>query len=187
MGGLQRSGLEPIDGPLRHRKLCRRCPSDLDVRSDRDRCRGSCRAQPPRAECRRDQETDSLEPDDRTHAATVERDSCGPDVERLMFAERSLSAFFQRASRPFAMNARTGGGPGHPISSGGRERAVLAHLLPRDNHPRPAKVLTDEVWGEEPPDTVRSALDLRLTSSEGAWGREDRREPSGCRLWAEPA
>jgi DNA-binding SARP family transcriptional activator/WD40 repeat protein len=49
------------------------------------------------------------------------------------------------------------GGP--PIALGGpKQRAVLAHLLLRANHLVPTEVLIDEVWGEEPPETVRNAL-----------------------------
>jgi len=48
---------------------------------------------------------------------------------------------------------------GGPVALGGpKQRAVLAHLLLRANHLVPAEVLIDEVWGEEPPDTARNAL-----------------------------
>jgi DNA-binding SARP family transcriptional activator/WD40 repeat protein len=46
-----------------------------------------------------------------------------------------------------------------PIPLGGpKQRAVLAHLLLRANHLVPTEVLIDEVWGEQPPETARNAL-----------------------------
>ena len=45
------------------------------------------------------------------------------------------------------------------ISLGGpRQRAVLAHLLLRANNLVPTEVLIDEVWGDEPPEAARNAL-----------------------------
>ncbi|MCI0634612.1 MAG: protein kinase [Actinobacteria bacterium] len=45
------------------------------------------------------------------------------------------------------------------ISLGGpRQRAVLAHLLLRANYLVPTEVLIDEVWGDEPPESARNAL-----------------------------
>jgi len=46
-----------------------------------------------------------------------------------------------------------------PLSLGGRkQRLVLAHLILRANDVVSTDVLIDEVWGEEPPDSVRSTL-----------------------------
>ncbi len=46
-----------------------------------------------------------------------------------------------------------------PLSLGGkRQRLVLAHLMIRSNEVVPTDVLIDEVWGDEPPDSVRSTL-----------------------------
>ena len=45
------------------------------------------------------------------------------------------------------------------VSLGGpRQRAVLAHLLLRANNLVPTEVLIDEVWGDEPPEAARNAL-----------------------------
>ena len=41
---------------------------------------------------------------------------------------------------------------------GPKQRLVLAHLLLRANQVVPADRLIDQVWGEEPPDAARSAL-----------------------------
>src|SRR5215207_7170919 len=49
-------------------------------------------------------------------------------------------------------------GNGSITLGGPKQRAVLAHLLLRANHLVPADVLIDEVWGEEPPETARNAL-----------------------------
>ena len=46
-----------------------------------------------------------------------------------------------------------------PLPLGGRrQRLVLAHLLIRANDMVPTDVLIDEVWGDEPPESVRSTL-----------------------------
>ncbi len=46
-----------------------------------------------------------------------------------------------------------------PLPLGGRrQRLVLAHLVIRANDVVPTDVLIDEVWGDEPPDSVRSTL-----------------------------
>ena len=63
---------------------------------------------------------------------------------------------------------------GHgPIPLGGpKQRAVLAHLLLRANHLVPTDVLIDEVWGEEPPETVRNALQSYASHLRKALGAE---------------
>ena len=75
------------------------------------------------------------------------------------------------------------------IALGGRkQRAVLAHLLVRANHLVPTEVLIDEVWGEEPPETARNALQSYASHLRKALGAE-RLEGSraGYRLRAEPS
>jgi WD40 repeat protein/DNA-binding SARP family transcriptional activator len=75
------------------------------------------------------------------------------------------------------------------ISLGGpKQRAVLAHLLLRANHLVPTDVLIDEVWGEEPPETARNALQSYASHLRKALGPE-RLEGSraGYRLRAEPS
>ena len=60
-----------------------------------------------------------------------------------------------------------------PIALGGpKQRAVLAHLLLRANHLVPTDVLIDEVWGEEPPETVRNALQSYASHLRKALGAE---------------
>ena len=60
-----------------------------------------------------------------------------------------------------------------PIPLGGpKQRAVLAHLLLRANHLVPTDVLIDEVWGEEPPETVRNALQSYASHLRKALGAE---------------
>jgi DNA-binding SARP family transcriptional activator len=76
-----------------------------------------------------------------------------------------------------------------PIPIGGpKQRAVLAHLLLRANHLVPTDVLIDQVWGEEPPETVRNALQTYASHLRKALGPE-RLEGSraGYILRAEPA
>ena len=78
---------------------------------------------------------------------------------------------------------------GGPIPLGGpKQRAVLAHLLLRANHLVPTDVLIDEVWGEEPPETVRNALQSYASHLRKALGAE-RLEGSraGYVLRAEPS
>ena len=41
---------------------------------------------------------------------------------------------------------------------GPKQRAVLAHLILRANHPVPVELLIDGLWGEEPPETAKSTL-----------------------------
>jgi DNA-binding SARP family transcriptional activator/WD40 repeat protein len=60
-----------------------------------------------------------------------------------------------------------------PIALGGpKQRAVLAHLLLRANHLVPTEVLIDEVWGEDPPETVRNALQSYASHLRKALGAE---------------
>ena len=62
---------------------------------------------------------------------------------------------------------------GGPVALGGpKQRAVLAHLLLRANHLVPAEVLIDEVWGEEPPDTARNAVQSYASHLRKALGPE---------------
>ena len=71
-----------------------------------------------------------------------------------------------------------------PLSLGGRkQRLVLAHLVVRANSLVPTDVLIDEVWGEEPPDSVRSTLQGYVSHLRRAIGA-DRLEgrPSGYEL-----
>jgi DNA-binding SARP family transcriptional activator/WD40 repeat protein len=78
---------------------------------------------------------------------------------------------------------------GGPIALGGpKQRAVLAQLLLRANHLVPTDVLIDEVWGEEPPETVRNALQSYASHLRKALGAE-RLEGSraGYLLKAEPS
>jgi WD40 repeat protein/DNA-binding SARP family transcriptional activator len=49
-------------------------------------------------------------------------------------------------------------GNGAIALGGPRQRAVLAHLLLRANNLVPTEVLIDEVWGDEPPEAARNAL-----------------------------
>ena len=71
---------------------------------------------------------------------------------------------------------------------GPKQRAVLAHLLLRANHLVPTEVLIDEVWGDEPPETARNALQSYASHLRKALGPE-RLEGSraGYRLKAEPS
>ncbi|HET7929039.1 MAG TPA: BTAD domain-containing putative transcriptional regulator [Actinomycetota bacterium] len=41
---------------------------------------------------------------------------------------------------------------------GPKQRAVLAHLILRANHPVPVERLIDGLWGEEPPETAKNTL-----------------------------
>ncbi len=74
------------------------------------------------------------------------------------------------------------------ISLGGpKQRLVLAHLLLRANQVVPADTLIEEIWGDEPPDAVRSALQAyvsRLRKALGPGRLEGR--PPGYVLHAEP-
>jgi WD40 repeat protein/DNA-binding SARP family transcriptional activator/tRNA A-37 threonylcarbamoyl transferase component Bud32 len=78
-------------------------------------------------------------------------------------------------------------GGGRLALGGPKQRLVLAHLLLRANQVVPADRLIDQVWGEEPPDAARSALQAyvsRLRRSLGA-GRL-RGRPPGYVLGAAP-
>ena len=79
-------------------------------------------------------------------------------------------------------------GNGSITLGGPKQRAVLANLLLRANHLVPADVLIDEVWGEEPPETARNALQSYASHLRKALGPE-RLEGSraGYRLRAEPS
>src|ERR1041385_3356004 len=74
------------------------------------------------------------------------------------------------------------------ISLGGpKQRLVLAHLLLRANQVVPADTLIEEIWGDEPPDAVRNALQAyvsRLRKALGPGRLEGR--PPGYVLHAEP-
>jgi WD40 repeat protein/DNA-binding SARP family transcriptional activator len=78
-------------------------------------------------------------------------------------------------------------GNGSIALGGPKQRVVLAHLLLRANHLVPTEVLIDEVWGEEPPETARNALQSYASHLRKALGAE-RLEGSraGYRLRAEP-
>jgi WD40 repeat protein/DNA-binding SARP family transcriptional activator len=57
------------------------------------------------------------------------------------------------------------------VSLGGpKQRAVLAHLLIRANDLVPTELLIDEVWGEEPPEAVRGALQTHTSHLRKALG-----------------
>lgn len=69
-----------------------------------------------------------------------------------------------------------------PLLLGGpKQRAVLAHLILRANHPVHSERLIDGLWGDEPPDSARNTLqtyvyrlrkvlgDERLTGSDGGY------------------
>ena len=78
-------------------------------------------------------------------------------------------------------------GGGRLALGGPKQRLVLAHLLLRANQVVPADRLIDQVWGEEPPDAVRSALQAyvsRLRRSLGAGRLQGR--PPGYLLRAAP-
>jgi DNA-binding SARP family transcriptional activator len=63
-------------------------------------------------------------------------------------------------------------GNGSIALGGPKQRAVLAHLLLRANHLVPAEVLIDEVWGDEPPETARNALQSYASHLRKALGVE---------------
>ena len=44
-----------------------------------------------------------------------------------------------------------------------KQRAVLAHLIVRANQVMPTDLLIDQVWGEEPPETVRNTLQTYIS------------------------
>ncbi len=67
-----------------------------------------------------------------------------------------------------------------PLSLGGRkQRLVLAHLIVRANAVVPTEVLIDEVWGEEPPDSVRSTLQGYVSHLRRALGERLEGQTSG--------
>jgi serine/threonine protein kinase/WD40 repeat protein len=60
-----------------------------------------------------------------------------------------------------------------PIQLGGpKQRAVLAHLILRANHPVHADRLIDGLWGDEPPDTARNTLQTYVYRLRKALGEE---------------
>jgi WD40 repeat protein/DNA-binding SARP family transcriptional activator len=77
---------------------------------------------------------------------------------------------------------------GRRLALGGpKQRLVLAHLLLRANQVVPADRLIDQVWGEDPPDAARSALQAyvsRLRRSLGPGRLQGR--PPGYLLGAAP-
>lgn len=77
---------------------------------------------------------------------------------------------------------------GRRLALGGpKQRLVLAHLLLRANQVVPADRLIDQVWGEDPPDAARSALQAyvsRLRRSLGPGRLQGR--PPGYVLGAAP-
>jgi WD40 repeat protein/DNA-binding SARP family transcriptional activator len=78
-------------------------------------------------------------------------------------------------------------GGGRLALGGPKQRLVLAQLLLRANQVVPADRLIDQVWGEEPPDAARSALQAyvsRLRRSLGAGRLQGR--PPGYVLAAAP-
>jgi DNA-binding SARP family transcriptional activator/tRNA A-37 threonylcarbamoyl transferase component Bud32 len=78
-------------------------------------------------------------------------------------------------------------GGGRLALGGPKQRLVLAHLLLRANQVVAADRLIDQVWGEEPPDAARSALQAyvsRLRRSLGAGRLQGR--PPGYVLRAAP-
>jgi WD40 repeat protein/DNA-binding SARP family transcriptional activator len=79
-------------------------------------------------------------------------------------------------------------GKGSIVLGGPKQRLVLAHLLLRANHLVPADVLIDEVWGEEPPDTARNALQTYASHLRKALGAERLQgSRAGYRLRADPS
>src|SRR5204862_3677227 len=59
------------------------------------------------------------------------------------------------------------------IALGGpKQRLVLAHLLLRANQVVPADTLIEEIWGDEPHDAVRSALQAYVSRLRKALGPE---------------
>jgi WD40 repeat protein/serine/threonine protein kinase len=66
---------------------------------------------------------------------------------------------------------------GRAIPLGGRrQRAVLAHLLVRANEVVPTERLIDEVWGDEPPEAARNALQSYVSRLRAALGDGHRLE-----------
>ena len=53
-----------------------------------------------------------------------------------------------------------------------KQRAVLAILLQNANHVVPTERLIDELWGETPPETARSALQVYVAALRKALGGE---------------
>jgi WD40 repeat protein/DNA-binding SARP family transcriptional activator/class 3 adenylate cyclase len=79
-----------------------------------------------------------------------------------------------------------GNGPLH--LGGPKQRAILAHLLIRANELVAAETLIDEVWGEEPPDKVRSIVQTYISNIRKVLGHDRiQTQPPGYRLRVEPS
>ncbi len=79
-----------------------------------------------------------------------------------------------RVLGPLEVDAGSG-----PIPLGGpKQRAVLAHLLIRAGEVVPAEQLVDEIWGEEPPESVRNVVQSYVSLLRKALG-PDRIQTSG--------
>ena len=79
-------------------------------------------------------------------------------------------------------------GSGSINLGGPKQRAILAHLLIRANELVPAETLIDEVWGDEPPDKVRSIVQTYISILRKALGRDRiQSQPPGYRLRVEPS
>src|SRR5690349_9990469 len=62
---------------------------------------------------------------------------------------------------------------GHPVAvGGGKPRALLGALLLRANEAVSVERLVDELWGEEPPETARSALQVHVSQLRKALGAD---------------
>ena len=193
-------------------------PETSTSRPDRHRGRVAPASAATTSRVPRRARSESHEPTDRAHARTVEPGSCSARCgTRVSLAERSFQRSFSDRADAAAVNARTPADQGIPIPAtrgyrrpvefrvlgsievfeegngpialgGPKQRAVLAHLLLRANHLVPTDVLIDEVWGEEPPETARNALQSYASHLRKALGAE-RLEGSraGYRLRAEPS
>ena len=62
---------------------------------------------------------------------------------------------------------------GQPCAiAGAKERAVLAYLLLHAGKAVPADRLIDELWGDEPPESARNSLQVRVSGLRRALGRD---------------
>jgi WD40 repeat protein/DNA-binding SARP family transcriptional activator len=112
----------------------------------------------------------------------VSADPAGPEIASN--ATRTAGTMRFRLLGPLEVDA--GGGP-LPLG-GPKQRAVLAHLLIRANEVVPAETLMDEIWGEEPPDTVRKVIQTYVSNLRKVIGHEriEGRTP-GYRLRVDPS
>jgi WD40 repeat protein/DNA-binding SARP family transcriptional activator len=131
---------------------------------------------------------------DRTDLAEAER-AAGPDhtaeeMERAQLtprrqARRVYGGTMQfRVLGPLEVDAGSG-----PIPLGGpKQRAVLACLIVRANELVSAETLVDQVWGEEPPEQARNAIQTYVSHLRKALGH-DRIEghAPGYRLRLDPS